>query len=518
MKPLDPRLLRWARSTRSFLLSAVVLGVAQAFVVIAQASLIATVVTRLFLEQGNYQVVAAEIKLLIGVALARALVVGGTEYVAGVAGTKAKKELRQALVERLIALGPVRTAKYEPAEIAVLGTKGIDALDAYFARYLPQLALAATVPPVIGLTVLGLDTLATITIALTVPLIPVFMILVGWYTQTRVDKQWATLRVLSNYFMDVVSGLPTLAIFGRAKQQVKTLGEVTDDYRVATMGVLRISFLSALVLELLSTLSVALVAVGIGIRLVEGGMDFRAGLLVLILAPEAYLPLRMVGVHFHAAAEGLGAAQRILDVLSDEQVVPPALSGTEISLRNVHAGYDDHLVLKDLSATIPAHRVTAITGASGVGKSTLLNVLMGFITPTQGQMHGPVRDDIAYVSQRPYLRTGSLRQAVDALNEYTDEQVVHALESAGLSLDLQTPVGEGGGALSIGQRRRAAFARALLKDAPVVILDEPTAALDESSEDDVIAAIQTLRAQGRTVVVVAHRPKIVDLADHVVAL
>lgn len=517
MKPLDPRLLRWARSTRSFLLSALVLGVAQAFVVIAQASLIATVVTRLFLDGADYASVADEIKWLIGVAIARALLVGAVEFVAGVSGTRAKRELRSALVSRLILLGPIRAAKYQPAEVAVLSTKGIDALDAYFSRYLPQLILAATVPPIIGLTLLGLDTLAAVTVGLTLPLIPVFMILVGWYTQTRVDRQWSSLRVLSNYFMDVVSGLPTLAIFGRAKQQAKTLGEVTDDYRVATMGVLRISFLSSLVLELLSTLSVALVAVGIGVRLVDGNMDFRTGLLVLILAPEAYLPLRLVGVHFHAAAEGLGAAQRILDILSDD--VPPAnLASNVIKVEHVTAGYGDHIVLKDFSTAIPVGEVTAVTGASGSGKSTLLNVLLGYLTPVSGTVHSLSTDNIAYVSQRPYLRSGTLRQAVDAMGECDDEQILDALNRAGLSLDLDVHVGEGGSALSIGQRRRVAFARALLKASQLVILDEPTAALDEQSEEEVVRSIEQLRSQGATVVVVAHRPRIVDIADHVVAL
>lgn len=517
MKPLDPRLLRWARSTRSFLLSALALGVAQAGVVIAQASLIATVVTELFLNEGDYASVSTEITWLVAVAIARAMLVGGVEFVAGVSGTKAKSELRSALVTRLILLGPVRSAKYQPAEVAVLSTKGIDALDAYFSRYLPQLILAATVPPVIGLTLLGLDTLAAITVGLTLPLIPVFMVLVGWYTQTKVDRQWSSLRVLSNYFMDVVSGLPTLAIFGRAKQQAATLSDVTDDYRVATMGVLRISFLSSLVLELLSTLSVALVAVGIGIRLVDGNMDFRTGLLVLILAPEAYLPLRLVGVHFHAAAEGLGAAQRILDILSDDVNLQPG-SGTAVRLHNVTAGYDDHVVLSGFSADFPEHKITAITGASGSGKSTILAILLGFLSPQDGSVSTRPAHDIAYVSQRPYLRSGSLRQAVDALDEFSDEDVYLALQRAGLPLALQTNVGEGGTALSIGQRRRAALARALLKGASLVILDEPTAALDEDSEDDVIRALTDLRARGSTVVVVAHRPKIVDIADHVVSL
>ena len=517
MKPLDPRLLTWARSTRTFLFSALVLGVAQAFVVIAQASLIATVVTKLFLENGSYAEVATEIKWLIAMAIARALLVGGIEFVAGVSGTKAKQQLRSALVERLVFLGPVRAAKYQPAEVAVLSTKGIDALDAYFSRYLPQLILAATVPPIIGLTLLGLDTLAAITVGLTLPLIPVFMVLVGWYTQTRVDRQWSSLRVLSNYFMDVVSGLPTLAIFGRAKQQASTLSDVTDDYRVATMGVLRISFLSSLVLELLSTLSVALVAVGIGIRLVDGNMDFRTGLLVLILAPEAYLPLRLVGVHFHAAAEGLGAAQRILDILSDDVEVPQH-HGQQIRLENVTAGYEDHKVLKEFSAEFPSHKITAITGASGSGKSTVLALLLGFLSPTSGQVRTMASSDIAYVSQRPYLRSGTLRDAVDAVGEFSDEDVHNALERAGLSLPMSTLVGEGGSALSIGQRRRAAIARALVKNASLVILDEPTAALDDDSEDEVVRAIGEVRAQGRTVIVVAHRPKIVDIADHLVSL
>lgn len=545
MRPLDPRLLRWARATRAFLVSAVILGALQALVVIVQAGLIATVVTRLFLGRETVAEVRTVLVALASLAVLRALLAGGVEWVAGVTGTRAKRQLRAALVDAVVRQGPHRRGGVTGSDgtgsvgdIVVLATKGIDALDAYFARYLPQLIVAVVVPTAITATLLGLDVLSAVTVAVTLPLIPVFMALVGWYTQGRVDRQWRTLGSLSHHFLDVVTGLPTLAVFGRARAQVQALARVEEDYRHATMGVLRTSFLSALVLELLATLSVALVAVGIGVRLVDGGLDLRTGLMILILAPEAYLPLRMVGIHFHAAAEGLGAARRVLDILDDAAArrvghrTDIDASGQDIVLEDLGLGYGSGEVVSGLSARIPAGRVTALRGPSGSGKSTVVRALLGMLDPDHGRVlvgDTPLADidpegwrsQVSYVAQRPYLTRGTVLDAARAGSSADDAQVLLALAAAGvdvhaLACGAATDVGEGGAALSVGQRRRVALARALLRDTPLVILDEPTAALDEDAEAEVLHAVRALRARSATVIVVAHRPALLAEADHVV--
>ena len=291
-------------------------------------------------------------------------------------------------------LGPVWLSRQNSAELTQLTTRGVDGLDAYFSRYLPQLVLAVMVPLCVGLVILTQDLLAAVIVLVTVPLIPVFMILIGLYTQGRVDKQWSTLSRLSGHFVDVVAGMSTLKAFGRAGAQAKTVREIGDRYQSTTMGVLRVSFLSALVLEVLAMLSVALVAVSIGLRLVDGTMTLQAGLLVLILVPEVYLPLRMVGTHFHAAAEGLGAARQMIEILEED---PPAsgprtdvpdLATATISFSDVGVGYvgREDSAVEGLSFAIAPGSVTALVGPSGCGKSTALAVLERFIDVDAGSV------------------------------------------------------------------------------------------------------------------------------------
>ncbi|HAM21537.1 MAG TPA: thiol reductant ABC exporter subunit CydD, partial [Actinobacteria bacterium] len=452
------------------------------------------------------------------------------------------------VLDHVMRLGPVWLSRQNSAELTQLTTRGVDGLDAYFSRYLPQLVLAVMVPLSVGLVILTQDLLAAVIVLVTVPLIPVFMILIGLYTQGRVDKQWATLSRLSGHFVDVVAGMSTLKAFGRAGAQAKTVREIGDRYRSTTMGVLRISFLSALVLEVLAMLSVAMVAVSIGLRLVEGTMTLQSGLLVLILVPEVYLPLRMVGTHFHAAAEGLGAARQMIEILEEDPptsgplVDVPDLAFASIAFVDASVRYvgRDELAVSDLSFTVPPHSVTALVGPSGCGKSTAISVLERFIDPTEGSVWvesdgsrvelreydaDAWREAVAWVGQDPTMITGTLSDNVRLANpEATDEQVRHALDVVGLTGllselpdGLSTAIGEGGRALSAGQVRRIALARAICQRAGLVLLDEPTAALDAESEALVIAAVSEL-AKTRTVVVVAHRPALVDLADHVVDL
>jgi thiol reductant ABC exporter CydD subunit len=528
--------------TRRFLVISVVIGTLIAVLAVVQAFTLARIITDVFQAGVGLAQVSDAVLILMGVIAARVVLSYLNEVVANATAAKAKSQLRTALLDHVMKLGPVWLARRGEGQLAALTTRGINALDAYYARYLPMLVLSVTVPIVGGIAILTQDLLSAVIVALTLPLIPVFMVLVGLYTKTRVDRQWRTLGVLSGHFLDVVAGLPTLAVFGRAKAQAENIRRIGDSYRVATLRVLRVSFLSSLVLELLATLSVAIIAVSIGLRLVEGNFTLYAGLAVLVLAPEVYLPLRMVGANYHSAAEGLGAAEQVFKVLE----TPPPAVGTRtdvpdplrhpISVSHLTVNYADRAApaLDDFSCELAPGRVTALVGPSGSGKSTLLAVLLGFVTPASGVVSvGGVdlaeldsdswRAKVAYVPQRPRLLSMSLRDNV-ALGapEASDAQIVEALAQAGatdllesLPEGLDTPLGEGGRGLSVGQQRRVAVARALLREAPLVLMDEPTAALDVETEAAVIAAVRE-HARGRTVVIVAHRESLAALADDVV--
>lgn len=542
MKPLDPRLLRYARTTRTYLALSVLLGTAAAGLIIAQATLLAETITKAFLGGAGLAELRTPMLLLLAVVAGRTLVVWLQEVAAHRSSAAVKSQLRRRLLEHAMRLGPRWLSGERSGELATLATRGIDALDAYFSRYLPQLVLAVTVPAAVGLRILLGDWLSALTIALTLPLIPIFAILVGLATEKVTKRQWRTLSVLAGHFLDVVAGLPTLKVFGRAKAQARTIREVTDHYRKATMSTLRIAFLSALVLELLSTISVALVAVSIGLRLVGGEMDLQTALLVLILAPEAYLPLRQVGVHFHASTEGLAAAERVFEVLetpappSGTRTDVPDLARATIRLEGVTVAYEgrEAPALDRFSLTIHPGETVALTGPSGAGKSTILAVLLGFVRPDAGRVLVDWQDlaefdldawrsHIAWVPQRPYLFTGTVADNIRlGRPDATDEEVRLAARAAcaeefidALPQGFDTPLGECGAGLSAGQRQRIALARAFLRDAPLLLLDEPTSNLDLESETAVVEAVRRLAA-GRTVVLVAHRPALTALADRVV--
>ncbi|MFP8904285.1 thiol reductant ABC exporter subunit CydD [Streptomyces atacamensis] len=536
MKPVDPRLLRYARTTRVFLAAAVVLGLAGAGLVIAQAMLIAEIVVRAFQHHTPPSELTTPLALLAAVSLGRALVSWLTELAAHRSSAAVKSELRLRLLTHATALGPARLDK-PTGELANLATRGIDALDDYFARYLPQLALAVVVPAVLIARIFTDDWISAATIAVTLPLIPVFMVLIGWATQARTDRQWRLLSRLSGHFLDVVAGLPTLKVFGRAKAQAENIRAITADYRRATLRTLRIAFLSSFVLELLSTISVALVAVGIGMRLVHGELDLYTGLVVLILAPEAYLPLRQVGVHYHAAAEGLSAAEEVFSTLETEPAptgttpAPDARTAT-IALDGLTVRHEGRTTdsLPPTTLTVAPGETVAVTGPSGAGKTTLLSALLGLTTPTAGRITVGGRDlstldpatwhsQIAWVPQHPHLFTGTIADNVRLTRPgATDAEVLRALADAGApDLSPHTALGEAGAGLSAGQRQRVALARAFLADRPVVLLDEPTAALDGATEAQVVDAIARL-ARDRTVILIVHRPALLPLADRVVRL
>lgn len=542
--PVDPRLLGSTRGTRHYLVLAVVVGGATACLVLLQAWLIATTVASVVEDHTSAGGVRTPLVLLAGVILARAALAWGGERAAERASAAAKSHLRTALTERIAELGPYGIDRDDLGRLVVLATNGIDALDSYFARYLPQLFLAVMVPLSVVIVVLRSDWLSAVMIAVTVPLIPLFMSLVGAATGSRIAHQRALLDRLSGHFLDMVAGLPTLKVFGRAKAQAAAVRDITDRYRAATVSTLRIAFLSSLVLELLATISVALVAVEVGLRLLGGHLSFEGALFILILAPEAYLPLRQLGMNYHASAEGLHAAEEVFALLER----PTAARGTRldmpdpslatISVRDLEVRYEGrkNAALPRTALTVEAGEVLALTGPSGCGKSTLLGVLLLMVPTWTGSVDiGGVdlreldpdawRDRIAWVPQRPHLFARSIADNVRlGRPDASDDRVRSAIAEAGLEETvrrlpdgLSTVLGSQGAGLSAGERQRVALARAFLRDSSLLLLDEPTARLDGRTEEGVLAAVKRLVA-GRTVVMAAHRPTLVEMADRTVSL
>jgi len=539
---LDPRLARRARAVRSLLVVDAVLGVAVALLVLAQAVLIARVAARAF-EGASLDDVAWPLVLLVVVVFARSGGAWAFEAVGRRAAGDVISQLRLELVESRLRSRPAALDGAQSAEVATAAVSGVDALETTFARYLPQVVLALVVPIAVLVLVASIDLVAAGVMLVTLPLVPVFMWLVGRYTERRARERWRALALLSNHFLDVVRGLPTLRAFNRGQAQVGRIAEVSDEYRRTTMGTLRIAFLSGAVLELAATLGIALVAVVVGVRLVDGRIEFEPALTVLVLAPELYLPLRNLAAHFHASADGAAVAERMLD-LSEIEVVatgegPAPDPGHEpIVFEGVSFAYPlrDGDVLTDVDLELRPGETVALVGASGAGKSTLVALLLGFARPGEGRiLVGDVdlagvdlnawRRRIAYVPQRPTLFHGTVADNIRLGDPGADDDAVRrAAELAGahdfvsaLPRGYDTLVGEAERQLSTGERRRIALARAFLRDSPLVLLDEPTADLDPGRVALVSAAIERLRP-GRTVLLVSHRPEVASLGDRVVRL
>ncbi|GAA2624843.1 hypothetical protein GCM10010399_65310 [Dactylosporangium fulvum] len=536
MRPLDPRLLRHAGATRAYLALSVALGVALAALLVAQATLLADGITAVYLHGADLAALAPTLGWLVAVVAARAAVAWAQEVAAARSAAAVKRQLRARLLAHVAALGP--GAAPRSGAVATLATRGLDSLDAYFARYLPQLVLAALVPVIVLVRIAPADLVAAGTIAVTLPLIPVFMVLVGLHTQAANRRQFRLLARLSHHFLDVVAGLPTLRVFGRARHQAGVVARISAEQRRVTMRTLRVAFLSSLVLELLATLSVALVAVGIGLRLVDGSLGLATALLVLILAPEAYLPLRQVGANYHASAEGLAAATEVFEIL--ETPPPPAGAAPApagvIRFEGAAVRHEDRAEasLPAFTAAVRPGELVALTGPSGCGKSTALALLMGFAAPAEGRVLvggtdlstvdlDAWRSRVAWLPQRPWLSSGTIADNIRlGAADASEAAVRQAAELAGaldfvdaLPEGFGTRLGDDGAGLSAGQRQRIALARVFLRDAPLVLLDEPTANLDAATERDILAAIRA-HATGRTVVMVAHRPSLVAIADRVI--
>jgi ATP-binding cassette, subfamily C, bacterial CydD len=544
VRVLDPRLLGRARAARLLLGVDIAIGVGTAVLVLLQASLIAWVVARSF-DGASLQDVVPALGLLVLAFAGRATLAWGFEVAGRRAASTVLSDLRLALVENRLRSQPAALDGTGAGEVAAAAVQGIDSLEAYFGRYLPQVVLACLVPIAVLVWVAAIDLTSALIMLATLPLVPLFMWLIGRYTEEQTRKRWRALSLLATHFLDVVRGLPTLRAFNRGEVQAATIAAVSDGYRRATMRTLRVSFLSGSVLELAATLGVALVAVTVGVRLAGGGLGLQAGLTVLVLAPELYLPIRQLGAQFHASADGLAVADRILTLLDAPPAVrssggrtPPSPAEATVRLQGVSFAYTSRpgLVLDGLDLELLPGETVALVGDNGAGKSTVGSLLLRLAEPTTGRVTvGDVdlaacrpeawRRLVAWVPQRPTLLRGTVADNIRLGDpEATDDRVQAAAELAGadafvsdLPAGYDTMVGDGGRRLSAGERQRIALARAFLRDAPLVVLDEPTANLDAENAELVGEAVERLR-QGRTVLLIAHRPELVQHADRIVAL
>ena len=517
MRPLDPRLLRTAPAARRPVAVLAVVGVLQGVATIGLAIAVAALVVAV-VDSTSLRTPALWLAGLFGV---RAVLAWVSERVAAWVGVEVTVALRGRLVERWLAAPAER--RPAPDRAVTLAAQGAASVEPYAARFLPALVAGAFVPVLALATLFRVDWVSGLIVLLTLPLLPFFAALIGRATQAETEKQWSSLAALSGHFLDVMRGLPTLVGYQRAERQVQVIGEVSQRHRAATMNTLRIAFMSSAALELLASISVAIVAVTVGVRLTHGSMTLQAGLLAILVAPEAYWPIRRIGAEFHAAADGAEAIDGILAEL-DAEAVPAVDGGEEVGLLLHHVAYTYPQASTPVLVGVHLDAgpgLTAVTGPSGVGKSTLLELAAGLRTPTAGT----VRAGRAHlVTQRPFLPAGTLREALVLGNDADDQAVWDALRLvglegfvAGLPQALATPLGDDGFGLSAGQRARIALARATLSTAPVLLVDEPTAHLDAASADLVHGVLADL-AERRTVVVVTHRPELVTMADQHVVL
>jgi ATP-binding cassette subfamily C protein CydCD len=545
MKPVDPRALPLLTPARWSLAGVIGSGVVGGGLVAAQAFAVAALVTDLLAAPGTARWHAGAWWLL-AISVARALVGWYADLAAARAAGQVSRSLRRQVLRAAMDLGAVGLSRRRSGELGLLATRGVAAVEPYLTRFLPTLVVAAVLPPVTVALILSQDVWAGVIVVATLPLVPVFAILIGLATRDRADRQYRTLARLAGHFVDVVRGLPTLVTHNRAEAQSSRIRAVTDRYRRATLETLKLAFASSGALELIATLSVALVAVSVGLRLAAGGLDLRTALVVLLLAPEAYWPLRRVGAEFHAAAEGVAtlmAVTALLDEVTDARVRDGAAATTPadrvdpvpIHLRDVQVTYPGStgpaLVLPE--ATIPATGLTAVVGPSGCGKSTLVQALLGELPLERGSITlageavdvATWRHLVAQVPQVPWLTAGTVADNLRiGRPEALDQDLWRSLVAVGLEEvvatlpeGLETPLGEDGAGLSAGQRARLALARIVLANRPYVVLDEPTAHLDAETEQVMLATLTRL-ARHATVVVVAHRAAVVAAADHLVVL
>jgi|SRR5215212_7919406 len=542
---MNRELIKEVRTARVSLGLTVAIGLLAAAATIVQLVALSEVVDRVFLEGTDLIEVRGPLLLLLGASVLRAALLWGREATGQRGAVRVKSELRRRLCAHVLRLGPSYTREERTGELATTATEGIEKLDAYVGRYLPQVFLSVLVPLMIAGYILPRDLSSAVLLLVTAPVIPVLMVLVGSYAEEHTRRQWRALSRMGASFLDAMQGLTTLKVFGRSADEGEKVAATSDEFRKRTMKVLRYAFLSGFVLEFMTAAAIGLVAVTLGVRVISGNMPFEVAFLVLLLTPEFYKPLRELGIHRHAGMEGSAAAERIFEILS----TPPRvlrgsgasnLASDEISLELSGVSYtypgSEEAALREISLVLPAGTRTALVGRSGSGKSTLVNLLMRFVDPETGTIHAngveitelPAdawRANLALVPQRPHLFHGSVLDNIRlARPEASREEVERAAELAGaaafigrLSDGYGTGIGERGARLSGGEAQRIAIARAFLKEAPVLVMDEPTSGLDPESERLIRTAIERL-ADGRTVLMVAHRLNTVYGADRIAVL
>ncbi|MGI6091583.1 MAG: thiol reductant ABC exporter subunit CydD [Negativicutes bacterium] len=543
---LDKRLLLEAKGQRWRLAALIGLGFAGGILAVLQAGFITKIIDGVFLKGLDLPAMQNWLAFLFVVIVGRAVLVWLTGTYAYSLAADIKLDLRKRLVDHVFAAGPVQMAAVPAGDLANTIVQGIENLEAYFSRYIPQLASAVLIPVLILFVAVPLDLTSAAIMLITAPLIPLFMMLIGQLAERRNKQQWAKLSQLSAHFLDVMRGLTTLKLFGRSKEQVEVIARMSEQFRDTTLGVLKIAFLSSLVLELFTTISIALIAVSVGLRLLYGQLDFSDAFFLLLLAPEFYLPLRQLGSQFHASMAGSAAAGSIFNLLKlepgekvfGEYQELDCQAGIGISFQDVHSAYDDggRLALNGITFDIKPGTKLALVGPSGAGKSTVINLLLGFIQPDKGEItvngiplnrlnQEEWRKNIAFVPQSPHLFYGTVADNIKLGSQAATLPEIEAAARAAGAHDFitmlpdgyQTVVGEGGRGLSGGERQRLAIARAFLRDARFIILDEATASLDPHSEEIIEQAIQRLII-GRTVLIVAHRLTTVTRADSIVVL
>ncbi len=561
---LNRRLLSLARRPIAWLALTVALGLLGGGLIVLQAALLASVLDAVFLQGAGLTAVRPILLTLVAVLLLRAAAAWGCEVAAFHFAAQIKRTLRRRLLDHLLALGPVHLSGERTGEITNALTEGLEELETYFRRYLPQVVLTALVPLLVLIVVFPRDWISGLILLITAPVIPLFMNLIGSLADALTRTQWQQLNRMSAFLLDALQGLTALKVLGRSREYVRRVEAVSDRFRRTTLQVLRIAFLSALVLEWAGTLSTAVVAVGIGLRLLYGHLTFSQAFLVLLLAPEFYQPFRLLGTRFHAGMGGVAAAERLFalldlpvphprgDAVATEVPSRPSPSPHRVAgLRESLSPPRMHLVLEqvtytypeartpaleDLSLVIAENQITALVGPSGAGKSTVAALLLRFIVPQAGRIlvdGRPLSDYppqmwrrwVAWVPQRPYLFNATVEENLRlARPDVSWDEMVEAARLAradafirALPQSYKTPLGEQGVRLSGGQAQRLALARALLKNAPLLILDEPTASLDPEQEAAVQAALERLLAH-RTVLVIAHRLNTVVRAHRIVVL
>lgn len=557
-RPIDPRLWRASAPVRRYVVGSVGIGLALTAGLVVQAVLLADVLARAMARDVSLEQLVGLLVVLAAVLVVRSLLLGLSTVLASAAASRVKAALRHDALARLLELGPSWIAQQEVGELATTVGRGLDALDVYLGSYLPGLVLAVLAPLVLLAAIARMDLLSAGILIVSLSTVPVFMVLIGKLTETRVAARWRALGRLGAHFLDVLEGLVTLRAFGRAARQASQIGEVSEELRRTTLGILRETFLSALVLETIAAIGTALVAVPLGLRLIDHTIALAPALAILILTPEVFLPLRKASADFHAAAEGLSATDRIFSILeapgrtrSEDhgEACPPKLRrqdepGSVLSVRGLtlwRPGHD-HPVLQSVDVELTAGERIGLVGPTGAGKSSLLAALLGFAprdsgTFEIGQTRAPLeldcsdevqwaswRTHFTYLPQFPRLFPGSIAANLRVADEgASDSELFEALSVVGLAdkvaasrHGLLTELGEAGGGLSAGERQRLALARALLRPAAeIVLLDEPTSHLDATSEARLVPALSAA-LKGRSCILATHRPQPLALVDRVI--